>query len=200
MIEEGIIKVERRLHGSNSANKRLRKDGYLPGNIYGKGIGSIPISVKKDELGKNLKQFGRNAVFKLDLSGEETYAVVIRDIQNMPIMGGDLHVDFQKIILSKEMKRDVLIKVIGRESIESRGLIVLKHMDSIPVIGLPRKMPDAIEIDVSNLKAGETVVIGSIELPKGIICELDPEHVVLAVKESYLQSTIEEVSDKTEKE
>jgi large subunit ribosomal protein L25 len=200
MKEEGIIKVERKSHASSGENMRLRKDGYLPGNIYGKGIGSIPIIIKEDDLEKNLARFGRNSVFKLDLSGEKEYNVVIRDIQYLPVKRGHMHVEFQKITLSEDMKTDVSIRVIGKESIDARSLVLLQQMDAIPLKGLPRKMPDIIEIDVSNLQAGGIITVGSIEFPKGVVCELDPEHVVLTVKESHMQENFEASNDNIEKE
>jgi len=191
--EEGIIKVERKSHASSGENMRLRKDGYLPGNIYGKGIGSIPIIIKEDDLEKNLARFGRNSVFKLDLSGEKEYNVVIRDIQYMPVKRNHMHVEFQKITLSEDMKTDVSIRVIGKESIDSKSLVLLKQMDAIPLKGLPRKMPDIIELDVSRLEAGGSITIGNIEFPKGIISELDPEVVVVSVKESHMQEDFEAI-------
>jgi large subunit ribosomal protein L25 len=200
MKKEGIIKVERKSHASSGENMRLRKDGYLPGNIYGKGIGSIPIIIKEDDLAKNLAQFGRNSVFKLDLSGEKEYNVVIRDIQYLPVKRGHMHVEFQKITLSEDMKTDVSIRVIGKESIDARSLVLLQQMDAIPLKGLPRKMPDIIEIDVSNLQAGGSITIGDIEFPKGVVCELEPEHTVITVKESHMQEEFEESNVNVEKE
>ncbi|MBP1744892.1 MAG: ribosomal protein [Firmicutes bacterium] len=200
MKEEGIIKVERKSHSSSGANTRLRKDGYLPGNIYGKGIGSIPISIKEDDLQKNLARFGRNAVYKLDLSGEKTYNVVIRDIQYLPVKHEHMHVEFQKITLSEDIKTDVSIRLSGEESLDDKGLVLLQQMDTITLKGFPRKMPDVIEIDVSDMKAGDSMTIGSIEFPKGVICVLDPEQIVLAVKESHMQGNIEEGNDSIEKE
>jgi len=200
MKEEGIIKVERKSHSSSGANTRLRKDGYLPGNIYGKGIGSIPISIKEDDLQKNLARFGRNAVYKLDLSGEKTYNVVIRDIQYLPVKHEHMHVEFQKITLSEDIKTDVSIRLSGEESLDDKGLVLLQQMDTITLKGFPRKMPDVIEIDVSDMKAGDSMTIGSIEFPKGVICVLDPEQIVLAVKESHMQGNIEEGNESIEKE
>jgi len=196
--EEGTIKVERKSHASSGANTRLRKDGYLPGNIYGKGIGSIPISIKEDDLEKNLARFGRNAVYKLDVDGEKTYNVVIRDIQYLPVKHEHMHVEFQKITLSEEMKTDVMIRVIGKDSIDFRNLILLQQMDAIPLKGLPRKMPDVVDIDVSELKAGDNITIGNIEFPKGVICELEPELVVFSVKESHMQEDLEQIDTEIE--
>src|SRR5690606_18094660 len=113
MKEEGTIKAERRTHASSGTNKRLSREGYLPGNIFRKDMEPIPVLVKKDELNKNLAKYGRNSVYKIDLAGEKAYTVMIREIQHLAVMGGDLHVDFQKIVLSEETKAAIPVKVVG---------------------------------------------------------------------------------------
>ncbi|MDD2483819.1 MAG: 50S ribosomal protein L25 [Eubacteriales bacterium] len=191
MKQESIINAEKRTHSSTGANRRLREDGYLPGNICGKGMESISIRVKKDDLRKSLHASGRNAVFKLNLVGDQAYDVVVREIQNLPSKGGDLHVDFQKINLLEDMKTDVSIKLSGEESLNSQSYILITQMDTLPLKGLPQAMPDSVKIDVSKLQPGQNILVGSITLPKGIICELDPEQVVLTVKTSHLADTLE---------
>ena len=183
MKEEGTIKAEKRTHGSSGTNKRLRREGYLPGNIFGKDMEPVPVLVKKEELNKNLAKYGRNAVYKIDLAGEKAYTVMIREIQHLAVMGGDLHVDFQKIILSEETKASIPVRIVGGGAIEAQKLILLHQMDTIPVKGLPRSMPDHIEIDVSSLGAGDNITIAGIEFPKGITCDVDPDHVVVTVVE-----------------
>lgn len=195
MKEEGIIKVETREHSGSGANNRLRKDGYLPGIIYGHGMDSIPIRVKKDELTKNVNKFGRNAVFKLDLDGDKSFTTKIKDIQNYDVMGGDIHVDFQKIILSVETKANVMIRITGKEVMESQKLIVLQQLDSLPVKGLPRSIPEHIDVDVSGLHAGDSLTVADLELPKGITIDINPDHQVVAVKESFLQQTLEDETE-----
>jgi large subunit ribosomal protein L25 len=192
MKEEGIIKAEKRTHASGGANKRARAEGYLPGNIFGKAMESVPVTVTRDDLGKSLKKFGRNAVFKVDVTDDKAYDVVIREIQSHPVSGILLHVDFQQINLKEEMKTDVLIKLIGDESLNSKQLNVLMHMDNIMVKGLPQAIPESIEIDVTKLHSGDSLTIADVKFPKGIVCELDPETIVLSVKASILQELLEE--------
>ncbi|PKM84112.1 MAG: 50S ribosomal protein L25 [Firmicutes bacterium HGW-Firmicutes-11] len=199
MKEEGTIKAERRTHASSGTNKRLRREGYLPGNIFGKDMEPIPVLVKKDELNKNLAKYGRNSVYKIDLAGEKAYTVMIREIQHLAVMGGDLHVDFQKIVLSEETKAAIPVKVVGGGAIEAQKLVLLHQMDTITVKGLPRSMPDYIEVDVSALGAGDNITIGSIEFPKGITCDVDPDHVVVTVVEPRQKET-EEVEETAEVE
>lgn len=191
MKEIGIIKVEKRDHASTGANERLRKTGFLPGNISGNEIGAISITVNKDDLRRKIAKFGRNAVFKLDVAGDKTYTVMTNEIQTHSVKGV-VHVDFQEISLSEEVKTDVLIKIVGKEAIEAQRLILIHHMDTITVKGLPQSIPDLIEVDVTDLQLGKSITIGDIKLPDGIACESDPELVVATVIESKIQETAEE--------
>lgn len=197
MKETAELKVEKRTHSSTSANKRLRKEGFLPGNIYGKGTESIAVAVKKNELRKKINHFGRHAIFTLKMAGEKKpYSVIIKEIQNSPMMDEELHVDFQQISLSEEIKADVMLKVINTEAIESQKLIITSQMDSINVKGLPQDIPDTIDIDASELQVNSIVTIADLKLPKGITCENEPDHIVVTINPSKLK--VSEVTEEDE--
>jgi len=187
MKEIGIIKIEKRFEANSRKSKKLRGAGYLPGNICGKEMGSVPVTLKKDEFKKVIFKYGRNAVFKLDVDGKETYTSIVKEIQYAPVNKEILHVDFQIVSLSEEIKTDISIRITGKEDVESRNLTILRHMDFITVKGLPQNLPDVIEINVSDLQLGNTISVGSIKLPDGIVTEMDPEHVVISVNEARAQ-------------
>ncbi len=188
MKETAILKIEKKNHSGSSANKKLRKNGYLPGNIYGKGMESIPVIVNRSELIKKINTFGRNSIFKLEADDEKSFNVLIKEIQTSPIEG-ELHVDFQQVSLKEEVKADVMIKIIGKELIETQKLILSHQLDTLIVKGLPQDIPDSIEVDVSTLKVGDVVTVGDINLPEGIICENDSEHIVVSISPSKLKVT-----------
>ncbi len=182
MQTTAILNIEKRTSTSKGANKLLRKNGYLPGNIFGRGAESISIAVKKDEFRKSLKENGRNAVFKLVSSKNESYTVMTKDIQIAPIINDIAHLDFQIVSLSEEMKQDVALKIIGTEFLESKRLLLNNHVDLISVNGLPHDIPHEIDIDVSNLEAGDSILLKDIKLPEGITSDLDPELKIISVK------------------
>jgi len=199
MKKIGIIKVEKREHASTGGNERLRKTGFLPANICGKEIGSLAIIVNKDDLRKKMIKFGRNAVFKIEVAGDQTYTVMTNEIQSHAVKG-ITHVDFQQISLSEEVKTDVLIKIIGKEAIEAKRLILIHHSDTISVKGLPQDIPDSIEVNVSELQLGENITVGEVLLPKGIVCESDPAHLVASLIESKVQEEIDKIEEVKETE
>lgn len=193
MKETTIMKFETRTNRSKGANNLLRRNGYLPGNIYGKGLDSIPVAVKKDEFRKSLNKFGRNSVFKLEGTDEKSYTVMVREIQIAPVLNEYSHVDFEQVSLSEEVKTDVSIKIIGIDLLESKRLLLNRHMDMISVVGLPQNVPDTIEIDVANLLAGDNIQISDIKFPEGITSEIAPEQVVLSISEFKAIEEVEEV-------
>lgn len=187
MQETAIMNIETRNSTSKGANRLLRKNGYLPGNIFGRGAESISIAVKKDEFKKSLKEYGRNAVFKLVAQDNEAYTVMAKDIQIAPIINEIAHLDFQIVSLSEEVKQNVAIRIIGTEFLESKRLLINSQVDSISVCGLPHDIPHEIDIDVSNMESGDSILLKDIKLPEGITSDNDPELKVISVKGSKRQ-------------
>lgn len=205
MKEAVTMKIEKRREANSRASRRLRKTGYLPGIICGKGSESLPIKMKEEEFRRNLLKYGRNYVFNLDLPGEKKHNVnvLVKEIQYAPISGKILNVDFQKISLTEEVKLDLGIRIIGREALDSKKLILIRQMDTIPVKGLPQDIPDNVEIDVSGLDEGESISIKDLNLPKGISVDLEEDQTVLSVNISDLnveskdidENEVNEISD-----
>ncbi|WP_242867789.1 50S ribosomal protein L25 [Clostridium sp. Marseille-P299] len=182
MQETALMNIEPRSSTSKGANKLLRKNGYIPGNIFGKGIDSISIAVRRDEFRKSLKDYGRNAVFKLVTPNGEEYTVMAKELHIAPIINELSHVDFQLVSLTEGVKQDVVIKIVGTEFLESKRLLLNSHVDIIPVFGLPHDIPHEIEIDVSKLNSGDGVLFKDIKLPEGITSEIDPELKIISIK------------------
>ncbi|QHQ61093.1 50S ribosomal protein L25 [Anaerocolumna sedimenticola] len=192
MKETVTMKFVTRKERTKGINNQLRKMGYLTGNISGRGIPSIAVAVKKDELRKYLNKYGRNTLFKLEGEENSTYNVMIKEIQISPVNHDFSHVDFQQITLSDEIKTEVLIKITGIELLESKHLYLNRQMDTILVTGLPQNIPENIEIDVSDLTPGEIITIGDLKLPKGIRTEFHPEQVILSASVSKNDGVQEE--------
>lgn len=187
MQETAILNMVPRTNTSKGANKLLRKNGYLPGNIFGKGMESISIAVKKDEFRKSLKEYGRNAVFKLVDPNNEEYTVMAKEINVAPLINEISHLNFQLVSLSEAVKQDVSFKIIGTEFLESKRLLLNSHVDSIPVFGLPHDIPHELDIDVSTMESGDSILLRDIKLPEGITSDIDPELKILSVKGSKRQ-------------
>ncbi|MDD3306488.1 MAG: 50S ribosomal protein L25 [Acetobacterium sp.] len=199
MNEKVTIAIEKRENMSGSAGKKLRKIGYIPGAINRKGLESVSVKIKKDELVKNILKYGRNYLFTLDLEGQESYAAMIKEMQHSPIKRELLNVVFQQVSITEPIKFNLNFKVVGKEEIELKQLHFVLQMDKILVTGLPQDIPDFLEIDVTDLNLNDKICIGDIKFPEGIESEIEADKIVLVINETRLDDTVTEdvLEDKT---
>lgn len=192
MNNTGVLNVETREDISTQANNRLRKTGWMPGNIYGKSMESVAVSIRKDELRKNIAKYGRSAVFELILDGKEKYNVMVKDIQFTHVSQDLMHVDFHSISLTEETKANVPVRVVGDEMYEARRLLIQIQRDIIPVRGLPQDVPNFLEVDVKELNSGDNIFVSDVKFPSGITPELDDDQLILSVSEAKVHEVATE--------
>lgn len=192
-----VLQAEPRVVLKRSENNRIRKTGSVPAVVFGKGIASKPITVKGDDFRRIIRQHGRNAIIDVNISGDKTYSVIVKNVTFTNLTGSFEHIDFQKISMHEEVKTEVNLRIIGREMLESKHLILIRQQDSIKIKGLPQNIPEYIEVDVSHMEAGSTLTVGDINLPAGIVAEEDKDAPVLSVHHHKAES-IPEPEEATE--
>ncbi|KNZ43483.1 50S ribosomal protein L25 [Acetobacterium bakii] len=192
MNEKVTIAIEKREIGKSSSGKKLRAIGYIPGAVNRKGLESVSIKIKKDELLKNILQYGRNYLFTLDLEGQESYPAMIKEMQHSAIKREVLNVVFQQVSFTEPIKFDLNIKIVGKEALELRELNFVQQMDKIHVTGLPQDIPDFLEIDVTDLNMNDKICISDVKFPKGIETEIEADTIVLVINELRLAEVITE--------
>lgn len=191
MSKTAVINVKQRSEMTKSDKKDLTNQGYILGNINGKGKDSVPVAVKKDELRAALRTHGRNSVFKLVSDNDKSFNVMVKDIQVSPMLYEYHHVDFQQVVLNKELKSSISVQFEGVDILESRHFLLNRHLDSVMVSGLPGDMPDHLTIDVSTLKAGDNIKVGDLTYPKGITPEVDKNTTVISISEGKVREAVE---------
>ena len=191
MNKTAVVNYQERQNSNKGDKAVLRKEGFLLGNVSRRGLSSVSIAIKKDELRKTLKTYGRNAVIKLTSSGSEEYTVMLKEIQITPVTNEVQHVDFQQVSLTEEVKSDVALDFKGADLLEGKRLLLNRHLEVVPVSGYPQDIPDTITIDVSNLEAGDNVLISELTYPKNITPELDGEQIVISISEHKVQEVVE---------
>lgn len=198
MSGKATMIIEKREHTNSRASKQLRKIGYVPASISRKGMDSISVKVKQEELLKSLSKHGRNYLFDLELAGHEKITTMVKEMNYSPINRELLSVNFQQISLTEEIKANLDIKLIGKDSVEFKKLLVIQHMDQIPVKGLPQDIPDYIEIDVTNLEADDKITINDVKYPKGIQPDIEADKMVLTINKPKIRAT--DIESETEEE
>jgi large subunit ribosomal protein L25 len=168
---------------------RLRREGLIPANVYGRGLESVAIQVAQEDLTHLLRSAGRNDIIYLRLDGEEPRPTFVRLVQRNPVTDAILHVDFYQISLKDKVRMDVPLHIVGTAPAEqTHGGTLLHSLDAISVEGLPTEIPSVIEVDVSGLEEIDaTIYVGDLVVPGEIEVLSDREQVVAKVAAPHVE-------------
>lgn len=165
ILKELAFKVEEKL--VNEKAKAIRKKGQTPGVIYGEALEN-PISIKiaNTQLPKIFKTHLTSSVVPLEVNNDVKNCV-IKDIQK-DMYGKVIHVDFQYVKANEVIKLKVPVTFEGQGALETNRLVLETFASEIEVQGAVEKLPEKIEIDVSNKKFEDKILAKDITLPEGV--------------------------------
>ncbi len=181
--------------------KRLRREGMVPGSISIRGQDAVSISVRRDELHKFLQRNGMTSVVQLDVSGQDSYTAMVREIQHAPLTREWLHVTFQHVSMTEETTANVPVTILGRDTVSHAGFESSIQLDAIEVRGLPGDLPQSIEVDVSHMVAGDNLHVRDLTLPEGITALTEEDRLVFSVSHPRVvaeEETTEEAAQEPE--
>jgi large subunit ribosomal protein L25 len=172
---------ERESRGSADA-RRLRKAGFIPGVLYGKGKGSYAICVPERELRRVLTgEGGLHAILDVVLEGQKTtHASILKDYQQDPIRGHISHIDLQEVPLDQPIQASVNVQLVGEPAGVKEGGVLSQVQREINVEALPMEIPEHLELDVSGMAIGDTLRLADLRAREGVTYLDDPEETVLA--------------------
>lgn len=173
------LDVDARGAQHSRATRRLRREGKVPGVLYGRGGDPVGFSVNHLDLRRALAKSG--SVFELALDGQTTPAVV-KETQVHPVRGEVMHIDFLRVDLNVAIEATVTVSIVGGEEAPGvvEGGVLAQETNEVTIEALPSSIPDVIEFDASGLAAAETVYLDALQLPEGVTLVADaPEEVVL---------------------
>jgi len=144
---------------------RTRRDGWIPGVLYGPGEKSLAIRIPSKEFLELIRKTGGEKVL-IDLAvGDESKLTTIQDIQRHPVTGEVIHVDFLILHRDKEVEIEIPVVTSGTALGIKKGGILDVIIHSLRVKALPKDIPPHIEVDVSGLDVGGVVHVKDISLP-----------------------------------
>jgi large subunit ribosomal protein L25 len=172
---------ERERRGSADA-RRLRREGFIPGVLYGSGKEPHAISIPERELRRVLTgQGGLHAILDVVLEGQKTtHASILKDYQQDPIRGHISHVDLQEVRLDQPIQASVTVQLIGEPAGAKEGGVLSQVQREIRVEALPMEIPEHIDLDVSGMAIGDTLRLADLGAIDGVTYLDDPEETVLA--------------------
>lgn len=199
-MKEITFKVSARKEAGKEKAKKLRAQGMLPGVVYGEG-GAVPIVFNAHEFEVLWHAArGENVLINLEIQngGVETKKSLVREIQREPVWGKILHVDFQHISLTKKITVKVPVHLVGTAvGVKDTGGILQHTFRELEVSCLPTEIPQHIDVDVTNLKIGDSIHVRDLKLSPGIQILVDGDLSVVSVvpptiiKEGELEAAAE---------
>jgi large subunit ribosomal protein L25 len=159
--------------------RRLRKEGLVPGVLYGKGHARAIVVNERSLRTALTGPSGLHAIVDVVIEGQTTpHHAVLKDFQRHPIRGTLTHVDFHEVRLDQPIQASVAVQLIGESPGAKQGGVVQQVTREIRVEGLPTAIPEHIEADMSSLEVGATVRIADLEAIEGVAFLDDPETVL----------------------
>jgi len=164
---------------------KLRREGILPGVVYGAGHDSQAIQLDAREFEVLHRHTGRNVVLDLVVEGDgAAQPVLLQDIQVHPVTRRPLHIDLLVVNLQEERTAEVSIVMLGQsDAIDKQGGVLLHMRDSVTVRAKPDDLPSGIELDITPLDSFEAVLhVSDLQIPDGVTLLTEPTEPVARVQ------------------
>ena len=194
--EEVLINAEKR-NVTGKQVKALRRQGLLPGVIYGRHIEAFPIQMDAHNAALILDKLTASSLITIDVDGEK-FNVLMRDRQRDVIFGDLLHVDFLVVSLTEKLRATIELKLVGEAPVaDNPEVVVTQVLNAIEIEALPQDLPEVIEVDISTLETvDDEITVADLDLGEDIAILTDPNETIVSV--GYVAQ--EEVAEEEEAE
>ena len=190
--------------GKNDA-RRARRDGMVPITVYGGGAETVAAVAPLSDLAAILRsESGRNTIFTVEVDGMGASEVMFHDRQIDPIKGRLIHADLARLVKGQKIEVTVPLHLTGEPiGVKEKQGVLEQTIREIQIKCEPREIPDALEVDVSNLDVHDVLHVSDISVAEGIEILTDAEQVIATVgivKEEEVAATPSEGEEPAEPE
>lgn len=190
MADRPSLAVQERPERGSREARRLRRDGFVPGVLYGASHPD-PVSLKVGALDLRRLLADGAALFDVKIGGDRSVPAILKDRQDHPVRGDVMHVDFLEVRLDEKIQSTVAVELTGAEEapgVTEGGVLDLAARE-LNIEALPTAIPESITVDVSEMEMGATLLLSAITPPEGVEFLDDPEETVVA---TVILPTVEE--------
>ena len=173
--------LERESRGS-AESRRLRRQGLIPGVLYGREKEPKAICVAERELRRALTgEGGLHAILDVTMDGQKTARPsILKSWQQDPVKGSLTHIDLQEVRLDQPIQAQVVVELIGEPVGVTEGGVLSQVSREITVEALPLEVPEHLDLDVTGMAIGDTLRLIDLPVQEGVNFLDDPEETVLA--------------------
>jgi large subunit ribosomal protein L25 len=184
MAQRATLEAQRRELTGKSV-KHLRRQGLIPGNLYGKGRSSQPVQMDGHELSKFIATHGQATLIELHLDGNKKgETVMVQQVQREPVSHAIQHVDFLHIVMSKPIRINIPIRLEGEAPAVTRENGVLLHLlETVEIEALPAHLPQALSLDISDIQDLKSIRhVSDLTMPSGVTLLTSADEVILKIE------------------
>ena len=199
-MSENVLAVELRDGTGKSVTRKLRRAGRVPAVVYGHGKASVSLTFDPKSLESILKTSDAGVNTLIGLEGDSVIAgktVLVKELQRDPIHGSLVHADLFEVDPEEKIAVSVPVHVVGMAEGITMGGILDHALREIELECLPSAIPDAIELDVTSLKLGESIHVRDLTVAEGVSVRTHDELPVVSV---ILPTVVEEEPTVTDEE
>jgi large subunit ribosomal protein L25 len=176
--------------------KQLRREGWVPGVMYGHGFDSVSLQFEEHSVERLLSHVGGSQLVSIKVAGQkEPEMALVRDIQRDVIKGTVLHVDLYRVQMTERLTAEIPLVIIGESPvIRQHEGILLQGISAIEVECLPGDLVDEIAVDLADLQeVGEGVYVRDLAIPSGIDVLTDTDEMIVRIVPLEEEEVIEEM-------
>lgn len=191
-MEKAVIKAARRTVTGKKVGA-LRREGKLPGVIYGHHLEPIAITMDQREASRTLASLTSSSLVNIELEGK-MHAALVREKQKNYVRGTLLHVDFLAVSLTEKIRASVAIEIHGvSPAVKDYNGVVINGLESIEVESLPQDLPERVVVDISGLKnIGDGIYVRDLKLASNVIVHTDVDEMIVVVTGSSTEEAVVE--------
>ncbi|MBI1493451.1 50S ribosomal protein L25/general stress protein Ctc [Halocynthiibacter styelae] len=198
-----LIATERTGTGKGAA-RQARRDGLVPGVVYGGGSDPVAINVPFNDLLKRLKQ-GRflSTLFNLKVEGQEDVRVICRNVQRDVVKDLPTHLDLMRLRRTSKVKLYIPVEFVNEEEAPGikKGGVLTVVRNEVELLVTAGDIPEKLVVDMTGLDVGDTINISSVDLPAGAKPTIDRDFVVANISApSGLRSSENEADEEAGEE
>ena len=174
--------VRREGRGKNDA-RRARKNGQVPVTMYGGGIEAVSALAELRDLAAILRSdTGRNTIFTVEIEGVEATEVMFADRQIDPVRSRLVHADFKRLVKGEKIEATVPLRLIGEPiGVREQSGVLEQIIRDVEIRCEPREIPEALEVDVSNLGVHDVLHVSDIPTSEGVEILTESDTVIATV-------------------
>jgi len=188
------LKVEKRKVLGKQV-KKLRRDGIIPANVFGKKIKSQALQVTATEFAEVYKQAGETGLVDIEIDGKVT-PILIQNVHTN-FRGNVLHADFYQVDLTQKVKASVPVEIVGEPfAVTEKIGILMNVLSEVEVEALPEELPEKIEVNVEHLKnINDQITVVDLKVPAGVTVLTDETQVVSKIAELISKEAAEQAAE-----